>query len=205
MNNTLAVVDYSDNITTEFDLSGTAVRDIDISAGGFDNPAGGTWAPASSGTGQSLYVVDRAIDGSSPVDGKIAEFAVGTAGLGPEINVTPTPVQFGPVAVGATPTLDVTIENLGGADLNVTGISITSGGPEFSVSGGLRPPDITIAPGNSHTVTVQFAPTAEQSYTGNLQILSDDNDEPTVDIPLDGTGAAPGARDRRDSHLGVVR
>ena len=106
----------------------------------------------------------------------------------PEIDVSPTSLSFGSVNVGATPTLDVTIENLGNADLNVTDSVITSGGPEFTVTVGGGA--VAIPPGQTHDVTVQFAPTLEQPYTGNLQILSDDPDEGSVDIPLDGTGVA---------------
>ncbi len=73
---------------------------------------------------------------------------------------------FGSVMVGANATSTVTLSNTGNAALAVSGITYPSG---FSGdwSGG------TIAAGSSQNVTVTFAPTAVQPYTGTLTITSD--------------------------------
>ncbi len=74
-------------------------------------------------------------------------------------------LAFGGVPVGQTATRLLTITNAGNTALSVTGIGYPAGfGGNWS--GG------TIAPGGSRNVTVTFAPTAAQSYGGNITVAS---------------------------------
>ena len=45
-----------------------------------------------------------------------------------------------------------------------------------------------IAPGQTHTVHVLFAPTTAGAHSATLRIVSDDANEATTDVPLSGTG-----------------
>ncbi len=101
----------------------------------------------------------------------------------PDINVTPAQLAFGDVTIGNTPNRTLTISNTGNADLTVTSAVVTGAGftaPAFN--------NVTITPGNNATLTVTFAPTAVQNYTGTVTINSNDPDEGVVTVPLSGNG-----------------
>ena len=75
---------------------------------------------------------------------------------------------FGGVDVGSSSQLILTISNSGNSDLTVTSISYPSG---FSGSW-----SGVVAPGGSQNVTVTFAPTQAQSYSGTITVNSDMTD-----------------------------
>ena len=114
--------------------------------------------------------------------------AEGTA-TAPEIDVTPLALDFGTVDVGSTADLDVSIANTGDADLALTGLSI-SGSDVFSLVGAAP---TSVAAGETETVTVRFAPAAAGVANAVLTIASDDADEGTVEVTLEGTGQAVAA------------
>lgn len=74
-------------------------------------------------------------------------------------------LAFGDVQVGGTATRTLTIANTGNSTLNVTGIDYPTG---FSGSW-----SGSIPSGDSHDVTVTFAPTAVTSYGGTVTVNSD--------------------------------
>jgi hypothetical protein len=109
---------------------------------------------------------------------------------------TPTPAQtriialsgslaFGNVQVGAQPTLAFTIANTGNATLTISGVSITTGLSVFAANWTSG----TIAAGSSQTVTVQFVPTAAQTYGGTISIIGDQTSGPNT-IAVSGTGTS---------------
>jgi len=105
----------------------------------------------------------------------------------PDIDVTPTSLAFGNVVVGQSPTQSLTMRNTGNAPLTVAGF--TSNNPRFSVVAPAVP--LTVAPNGQQPVTVRFSPTTAGPQTGVLSIASNDPDEPTVPIQLQGLGIAP--------------
>lgn len=117
--------------------------------------------------------------------------AIRIAGTGPppppepDIAVSPSAVDFGAIVIGATGDAVVTITNSGGAELNVTDLS--SSNAVFTL---LSPalPFVVAAGGGSEDVTVTFAPTTEGVQGGALDITSDDPDESSVSVDLDGEG-----------------
>lgn len=106
--------------------------------------------------------------------------------LAPDIDVTPTSLAFGNVSVGQNPTQSLTVRNTGSAELSITRTGITSNRPWFSVVSPTGP--FSVAPNAQQTVTVRFSPTSESGtpVTGTLSIASNDPDEPTVRIPMQG-------------------
>ncbi len=98
-------------------------------------------------------------------------------------------IDCGPADLGnsAAP-LTVTVKNPGTADL--TGLALTQDGPQsadFTVSALAT---TTLAPGETTTFTVTFAPGAVGTRTAALHLASNDGDENPFDIALTGTGRA---------------
>ncbi len=186
----LTIVDYRRLVTAEYNIGGGLRRFVDISASNGSHPAGGTWAPASSGSGISLWVVDRGVDASSPRDGKLYELSVPGSGPPPtpqpDVDVSPSSVSFGQVMTGATSERTVAVSNTGTATLSVSSAA-TSGSGFSVVSGG---GSFTLAAGATRQVVVRFSPTAVQSYSGSLTVTSNDPDEATVVVPLSGSGVS---------------
>ena len=193
LHDTLTVIDYSGTTAVEYDLGGAVRRLIDLGNGsGLVHPAGATWAPSSSGSGTSLWVVDRGEDGEAFEDGKLIEFSVPPLGgqtAGPDVNVTPESVSFGSVETGSSVDSDVLVANVGSGPLSVTATTLS--GPDaglFSiVSGG---GSFTLQPGQSRTVSVDFSPAAVGDFSASLTVASDDPDEAAVSTALSGSGVS---------------
>lgn len=106
----------------------------------------------------------------------------------PDIEVSPVSYDFGNVRWGQTSTTMLTISNVGGGQLTLSAISLSSSLGVFSITSTLSLPQ-ALAVGQSITVEVTFSPKAIQSYTGGfLTIASNDADEPSINISLSGTG-----------------
>jgi hypothetical protein len=96
---------------------------------------------------------------------------------------------FGDVDVDATPpTKAITVSNTGVANLILGNISVTGTG--FSQVAGGCTDGQTLTQGQNCIVTVQFDPTTQGAYVGNLSIPSNDIDTPTASVTLSGTGEA---------------
>ncbi len=108
----------------------------------------------------------------------------------PDIDVQPSSLDFGGVQVGSSKTMSVTVSNLGEQVLQITDVSVVGqNANEFSYTTDcLTAP---VGPGSSCTVDVTFSPTSEGSKSAELRISSNDPDEPTVTVPLSGTGYIP--------------
>lgn len=120
-------------------------------------------------------------DGNN-AEGKIV--LIGHGG-GPDIDVIPPQVDFGPVALGVPLTRQVIVANVGFDDLHVTGVEVQDS-TAFSVLD--VPADMLIPVGGTETITVQYAPTAEQADEGRVIISSNDADEPETAVLLTGNG-----------------
>ncbi|MBM3325473.1 MAG: choice-of-anchor D domain-containing protein, partial [Calditrichaeota bacterium] len=90
------------------------------------------------------------------------------------------------VAVGGVGHWQFFVRNIGGADLNISGLdfSVDVFSGEFAAGG----QQITIEPNGSALLTVVFSPADDIEYTGALTIRSDDEDEPNFVINLYGVG-----------------
>ncbi|MFC6723655.1 PKD domain-containing protein [Halobium palmae] len=107
----------------------------------------------------------------------------------PNIAVSPTSHDFGEVTVGDTSAPQpFTITNSGGSPLDVTSITLaTNSADQFAITDGGAP--VSLAAGESHDVTVVFAPTSASGGVGteaDLLIASNDPDEPQVQVFLAG-------------------
>lgn len=101
-----------------------------------------------------------------------------------KLTASETSLNFGSVPVSNSQIKDVTITNSGNADVTIAGVAISGAG--FSVSGGSN---VTLAPKQSETVTVNFNPKTKGSLAGTLTISSN---APTIKISLGGTALQGG-------------
>lgn len=93
----------------------------------------------------------------------------------------------------ATPTDEfsvesLTVDNSGDDSLHIEGIEISSGTDYFTVADA---DSVTLEPGESTTVEIEFSPSAEGSATGIAEITSDDPDAEALEVSLAGFGGEP--------------
>jgi len=120
--------------------------------------------------------------GSSPVVVSLSATAVSPT---PQLSVSPTSIEFGSVSDGLKNNTSLVLSNLGSANLTISMITIS--GAEFAISGISTP--ATISAGQSVTAVVAFSPTAAGGATGNVSVTSNDPVNPTMNVPLSGTGS----------------
>lgn len=102
----------------------------------------------------------------------------------------PSNVAFGSVTVGQQSTLKVALANNGGSPVTIFQVNVS--GKAFSVTGvGTLP--ITLAPGSSLSLALQFDPTAAGPSTGSLTVASNSAGSPQAVVSLTGTGATASA------------
>jgi hypothetical protein len=105
----------------------------------------------------------------------------------PDISAVPSPAHFGDVPVGEGKSMVVEIQNQGDASLQLSSLALVGGSsPAFSVAGPALP--LSIPPGESEPVTVEFNPGMALTHAGVLRAQSNDPDNPAYDIVLTGTG-----------------
>lgn len=112
-----------------------------------------------------------------------------TAAQEPDINLNPVNLAYGTVIVGEAKALSAAVQNLGNADLNVSQIALCAGtSSEYGWS-----PDapFTVAAGGSNTLTVTYTPIDDGNDVGCLEIASDDPDEASIVLNLEGSGQTP--------------
>jgi hypothetical protein len=102
---------------------------------------------------------------------------------GVAIEVSPSSVSFGSVAVGQSMTKTVTLTNTGTEALSVSGISVAGTG--FTASGPRLP--MSMAAGQSTSISAVFKPTGGAADTGTITITSNAAGSPSL-VTLSGTG-----------------
>jgi parallel beta-helix repeat protein len=154
---------------------------------------GGNYYATPAGDGFSQTCTDADGDGfcdqPKTIDANNVDFLPLTRQQSPDIAVSPTTLSFDTVTIGESVTANVTVINTGVATLNVTTTELS--GPNasaFTLTDGSAP--FSLAPGESHNVTVQFAPDAPGEKQATLTIESTDPNEATVAVALTGTAQA---------------
>lgn len=139
------------------------------------------FSPQSAGSvGGNLTLTN---DGStSPVNVALSGTAVSAGSL----TGNPTSFSFGNVQVGTSQAQTETLKNTGGENLTVSLATIAGAG--FSYTGLSLP--LTLAPNQSTTFGVAFAPTSAGASNGTLSITISGSST-TLDVALSGTGVTP--------------
>lgn len=89
----------------------------------------------------------------------------------PELQVSPDPLDHGNIGVGCGRDNVATLTSVGAYDITVSEIGVQGDG--FTLNN-LPTLPITLAPGESTTVGVNFTPTASDAYSGSLVVTSDE-------------------------------
>lgn len=135
------------------------------------------FSPQTTGTiGATLSIVSNA--SNSPTT--ISLTGTGTA---PSYQLTPNPasISFGDVVAGSNASQDVRLTNTGNSDVTISQVTVSgSGYATTGVTGGE-----ILAPGQSVTLTVIFAPTATGSFAGSIAVASNAANSPLL-ISLSG-------------------
>lgn len=107
-----------------------------------------------------------------------------------DIAVRPKPLAFGKQPVPTTSRArKVTVSNTSDTcALRVTDIMVGGSDEESFVLGRLPSLPTGVAPGDSFSFKVRFRPSERSSASADLVVMSDDPDEPTVEIRLKGRG-----------------
>ena len=107
----------------------------------------------------------------------------GVSQLVPEITVAPAAIDFGEQGVLVTHEAPLYVSNGGRVDLMVS-LALDSSVPEFSI----EPEEAVIGAGQTQTMTVRFEPNSYLTYTSALTIASNDQETPTIVVPITGVG-----------------
>jgi Protein of unknown function (DUF1573)/Abnormal spindle-like microcephaly-assoc'd, ASPM-SPD-2-Hydin len=112
----------------------------------------------------------------------------GTGVSSGQLAVSPASESFGSVTVGSQSNQTVTLTNNSGSTVNITQASVS--GSAFKLSGITTP--LALSASKSTTFTATFAPQTTGNLSGTVTITSD-APNPTLSLPLSGTGLALGA------------
>jgi len=181
-------VQLSNTGNTSFTVTQVAAAGAGVSVSGLALPA--TIAPSQSVplTVNFAPAAGGAVAGTVTVtnDGGVNVLAAVTGtGVQAGLSVTPTSATFGSVVTGSTNSQTIQLKNSGTASLTVSQVTATGSG--FSVSGASMP--LALAPGQTSTFNVQYAPTAAGAVNGSVSIVSDAPNSPAA-VSLSGTGVA---------------
>ncbi|HEV2732572.1 MAG TPA: choice-of-anchor D domain-containing protein [Terriglobales bacterium] len=176
--------------------SDITVNQATLSGAGFSIGNLGTPLTLHAGNSASLNVTFAPTGGGS-FTGKVT-FATntsdvvlpisGTGVTAGQLSATPPTLAFGSIQVGNSSSKSETLTNTSGTEVTISKASVS--GAAFSI-GGLSLP-VTLAANQSVPFTLHFAPTAAAASNATLAIVSDATGSP-LNIPLSGTGLAPGS------------
>jgi hypothetical protein len=129
-----------------------------------------------------------AISSNDPVNPTVTVPLSGT-GTTPIAGVSPPSLAFGSQQVTTTSVAQtVTLSNTGTATLGSVSIGLTGGNAgDFAQTNGCG---ASLAAAGSCTISVTFTPTATGARSTTLRITSSDPVNPTIDVPLSGTGVS---------------
>lgn len=103
---------------------------------------------------------------------------------GPEIEVTPTRIDFGAFPVGASSDpATVTVRNVGEGSLHLNVPTVDAGAFSVTALG-----SVVLEPGAETTFAVTYLAEAPGVTTGTVTVISDDVDEPGVPVTVRGEG-----------------
>lgn len=103
----------------------------------------------------------------------------------PRLVATPSPVDFGNVALGTAGTRSLALSNTGTGD-----VLLYSFGIDLPLFGTSTAVPLTIKPGEQASFNLQFAPIGAQSEAGNLTLRSNNATQTTTSVALRGAGTS---------------
>jgi hypothetical protein len=196
----VTVGSQSNQIVTLTNNSASTVNISQASVSGTGFKLNGVTAPIALNASQSTtFTVTFAPQSTAPASGSVTitsdapnpTLSMPLSGTGvalAALGSSPTSLAFGSVQVGNNQALAETVSNTGGSSLTLSQVGISGTG--FTLSGITTP--VTLTPGQSASFSVSFTPQSASSASGSLTITSNASN-PTLTIPVSGTGVALGA------------
>jgi uncharacterized repeat protein (TIGR03803 family) len=163
----------------DFSVSANTCSGADV-APGAACAAKVTFTPSFVGSeSASLNIADNAA--TSPQTVRLS----GTGVTSPAVTLSTGSLAFSTEPVGSmSATQTVSVKNTGGSALAVSNLTISTGFSETNTCG------LSVVPGGSCMLTVEFVPTTIGPFTGTLSIFDNAPDSPQI-VSLAGTGMAP--------------
>ncbi|RAJ12124.1 choice-of-anchor D domain-containing protein [Olleya aquimaris] len=159
------------------------------------------------GNGSTLHVVDATSDNSNTLTNWQEVLTGGSPGSNSLVSPCTVPelqlvddsntdqncgytINFGSQATGFTTNITFDIDNDGTLNLDISSLVLSGANSgEFSIVSPAAP--FTVTPGNTQTVTLQFAPTTIGTKNATLTINNNDADEGACTVLLEGIGTTP--------------
>ena len=189
----------SQNVTVS-NSSSVAVTISNLSATGTGFSQSGATLPLTLATGQSATIavkfapaaagsVTGALQISSNATNASVSVALSGTGTTPApqqgtLTVSPQSLAFGSVLIGSSANQTVTLSNASSTAVTISKTAATGTG--FSQSGLVLP--LTLAPGQTATLTATFAPQTAGAVTGSVQITSNASNSSAA-VALSGSGS----------------
>src|SRR3989441_11710516 len=186
---TTVTISQATTVGTGFSASGLALP-VTLAAGQSQS-FNVTFAPQVAGTVSGS--ISLASDATNPTLSILLSATAVTPG---SLVSNPSRLSFGNVQTGTSQTLSATLTNSGGTSVTISQASASGSGYTLSA---LSLPT-TLSAGQSKTFSVQFAPQTSGSVSGNVAITSDASN-PTLNVPLSGSGVTPGTLGASPSSL----
>ncbi len=112
---------------------------------------------------------------SDDPDGENSTVDLEGFGIGPDLEITPASHDFGQHLIPCGDSVELTLTNVGGDDLTITDATYANAGGTMTFVPSFPLP-ITLAPGESRVVSVDYVPGAVGLDTGILSVNSNDPD-----------------------------
>jgi len=167
-----------------FALTGQNNAPVSVAAGN-SYSLGVSFSPTSAGTTTGALVLTSSLSSDSQVT--VALSGTGES-AGPGLTLQSTSVSFGDVILNTPAIQTVELTSSGTAAVTISSDSVTGSG--FSLSDPSFP--VTLEPGQTSTLDIQFDPTAVGASTGAVT-LTTDTSAGTATVALSGTGEAGGS------------
>lgn len=133
------------------------------------------------GCGGTVKVIAPATTSSTAVTSQAS------AEVASSFTVSSTSLSFGSVALNSPSTQSLALVSSSSVALTISAGTVTGAG--FSLPAATFP--VTLGPGETQVLNVEFTPTAAGAATGLLTISTNAANQAAVAVPLSGTGATP--------------
>lgn len=103
----------------------------------------------------------------------------------PNLSVTPARVDFGEVFLSTSQEAIVVVSNTGSELLEISELDVEPA--VFSTDA----TPFTLVPGARRSLVLRFAPVQAGNFSGRLRLVSNDPDDPVIEVELSGSGVVP--------------
>lgn len=144
-------------------------------------------APTAVGARSATLTFDTDAD-NSPQDPAVT---LSCTGVKPDLSLDMNALEFGNVAPSSSEQRMLVISNASATTTSTLSVAAPALSGTHAADYSISPSGaFTLAPGATRTLTVTFRPATLGPRAASLRISSDDQETPTIDLPLSGTGRA---------------